>query len=68
MHNYLFIFVTDEFSSQDEEDDLGSKQRQSTSNNRQSANPPSVVISRCRVIYNYKPKLSDELELNPGTH
>lgn len=57
---------TDEFSSQDEDDELGNKNRQSTSNsNRQSAITPAV-ISRCRAIYNYKPKLSDELELNPG--
>lgn len=45
--------MLDEFSSQDEDDSDGQK-------------PVPIVISRCKAIYSYTPKLYDELELTPG--
>ncbi|GAB0098975.1 hypothetical protein DMENIID0001_147910 [Sergentomyia squamirostris] len=50
----------DEFSSHDEEEDSAKK-----SDNKVQP-PQSKSIGRCKAIYNYTPKLYDELELNPG--
>lgn len=58
---YFFFVVADEFSSQDE-DDKDSIQMP----NPRDANGIPKIISRCKAIYSYTPKLSDELRINPG--
>ncbi|XP_037028589.1 nostrin isoform X2 [Bradysia coprophila] len=52
----------DEFSSQDEDEELSKKQTIP----RMLTTQQPAVISRCKALYNYTPKLYDELELNPG--
>lgn len=81
MTDTYFVRVSDDFSSQDEDDELGgNKQRHSKmptqttttssqsdlTSNGQAASAQPAVISRCRAIYSYEPKLYDELELSPG--
>lgn len=64
----------DEFSSQDEDEELSKKQQtvvascvgESTVMPRVIPVSPPMVISRCKALYSYLPKLYDELELNPG--
>lgn len=58
----MVFFILDEFSSQDEDEELSKKQTIPRMLN--TAQP--IVISRCKALYNYSPKLYDELELNPG--
>lgn len=64
---FLVIF-SDEFSSQDEDDDEISGRNSVQGTNRRSTPNPSTpkIISRCKAIYAYTPKLDDELEINPG--
>lgn len=62
--NEIRMFLSDEFSSQDEDDELSKKQ---TIPRMLSTQQP-IVISRCKALYNYSPKLYDELELNPGRY
>lgn len=57
----FFHFFLDEFSSQDE-DDKDSIQMP----NQRDANGIPKIISRCKAIYSYTPKLADELRINPG--
>lgn len=58
--------ISDEFSSQDEDDELhGSRNSIQAVNRRETPSMPKI-IGRCRAIYTYKPKLDDELEINPG--
>ncbi|XP_031629181.1 uncharacterized protein LOC116344673 [Contarinia nasturtii] len=58
----------DEFSSQDEEDEISSRNSvQGTTYRRPTPNPSTPkIISHCKAIYAYSPKLDDELEINPG--
>lgn len=61
--------VLDEFSSQDEDDDITSSRNSMIQGvNRRTASNASMpkIISRCKAIYAYSPKLDDELEINPG--
>lgn len=58
-----FISFPDEFSSQDEDDEIGGSRNSIQGANRH--NTPKI-ISRCKAIYAYSPKLDDELEINPG--
>lgn len=55
----------DEFSSQDEDDEVSGGVKKQLAVQRLSAAAPAV-ISRCRALYSYMPKLYDELELHPG--
>lgn len=55
----------DEFSSQDEDDEVSGGVKKQVATRRLSAATPAV-ISRCRALYSYMPKLYDELELQPG--
>lgn len=63
----------DEFSSQDEDEDV-SKTQTTLCAGESTVMPcvipvsPPMVISRCRALYSYLPKLYDELELNPGIY
>lgn len=34
--------------------------------NGSAASAPAVILGRCRALFNYTPKLYDELELQPG--
>lgn len=65
-----FLLISDEFSSQDEDDDISSSKSSLVTNRLSSpANGNQLVpkvISRCKAIYAYSPKLDDELEINPG--
>lgn len=65
----------DEFSSQDDEDEIRQakmeihQQQQLQKNHNENNNDvsaKSIVISKCKALYSYTPKLYDELELNPG--
>lgn len=59
--------ISDEFSSQDEDDEISSRNSVQGINRRQTPNPSTPkIISRCKAIYAYSPKLDDELEINPG--
>lgn len=62
------FIVEDEFSSQDEEDDEVNGRNSAQGTNRRSTPNLSTpkIISRCKAIYAYTPKLDDELEINPG--
>uniref|UniRef100_A0A7G3AV94 Putative e3 ubiquitin-protein ligase bre1 isoform x1 n=1 Tax=Lutzomyia longipalpis TaxID=7200 RepID=A0A7G3AV94_LUTLO len=53
----------DEFSSHDEEEDCTRKSDKCPPTPQVTE---SKAIGRCKAIYNYTPKLYDELELNPG--
>lgn len=57
----IVAHLPDEFSSHDEaeEEDEGDK-------SGVAPEKPREVIGRCRAMYNYTPKLYDELELEPG--
>lgn len=76
MVNYIndnLVVPTDEFSSHDEADEEDSSSSPEVINKSMaSVTDPSqpekqpVVIGRCRAMYNYTPKLYDELELEPG--
>lgn len=46
--------------SSDVVDDSGANSETTTSGT------PSVIVGRCRALFNYTPKLYDELELQPG--
>lgn len=46
--------------SSDAVDDSGANSETTTSGT------PSVIVGRCRALFNYTPKLYDELELQPG--
>lgn len=65
---YLFFILKDEFSSQDEDDDEVNGRNSAQGTNRRGTPNPSApkIISRCKAIYSYTPKLDDELEINPG--
>lgn len=58
----------DEFSSQDEDEDTPEKDKPdgATVESPEHSNKKPVVISRCKALYSYSPKLYDELELTPG--
>uniref|UniRef100_A0AAG5DJH4 SH3 domain-containing protein n=1 Tax=Anopheles atroparvus TaxID=41427 RepID=A0AAG5DJH4_ANOAO len=65
----------DEFSSQDEDDDpkqaqenVGGAKADGTDTGCSGAAPSQqpVVLGHCRALFNYTPKLYDELELQPG--
>lgn len=59
--------LSDEFSSQDEDDEISGRNSVQGINRRSTPNPTTPkVISRCKAIYAYSPKLDDELEINPG--
>lgn len=64
----IYLFFPDEFSSQDEDDDINGSRNSIQDANRRSASKASMpkIISRCKAIYAYTPKLDDELEINPG--
>lgn len=66
--NLLIFIFSDEFSSQDEEDDINGSRSSIQDANRRPASKASMpkIISRCKAIYAYTPKLDDELEINPG--
>lgn len=36
--------------------------------NQRNATGKPKIISRCKAIYSYTPKLSDELRINPGSY
>lgn len=63
------LTISDEFSSQDEDDEIGSRNSMQETNGHRTPNPTTPkIISRCKAIYAYSPKLDDELEINPGNH
>lgn len=64
----MWEWFLDEFSSQDEDDDEISGRNSVQGSNRRSTPNPSTpkVISQCKAIYAYTPKLDDELEISPG--
>lgn len=65
--NLIQTEIADEFSSQDEDDEIGSRNSIQGTNRRSTSNPSTPkIISRCKAIYAYTPKLDDELEINPG--
>lgn len=75
MKNYKtfhFLLITDEFSSQDEDDDISSSKNSIATNRRSSSTNGNQlmpkIISQCKAIYAYSPKLDDELEINPGKY
>lgn len=68
-------FITplpDEFSSHDEGDDISSSKNSIATNQRTSPTTKNQsmpkIISRCKAVYAYLPKLDDELEINPGEY
>lgn len=61
-----FPLFSDEFSSQDEDDEV--KRDQHLTNNGIQQSTRLEVIGRCRAMYDYSPKLYDELQLAPGTN
>lgn len=61
------FFAADEFSSQDEDDEISSRNSVQGTNKRSTPNPTMPkIISHCKAIYAYTPKLDDELEISPG--
>lgn len=66
---FFFLFFPDEFSSQDEDDDINGSRNSIQNANRRPTSKASMpkIISRCKAIYAYTPKLDDELEINPGS-
>lgn len=61
------FFAADEFSSQDEDDEISSRNSVQGTNKRSTPNPTMPkIISHCKAIYTYTPKLDDELEISPG--
>lgn len=66
----VHFLLSDEFSSQDEDDDINSSKNAIATNRRTSTTNEDQpkIISRCKAIYAYSPKLDDELEINPGKH
>lgn len=60
----LSVDISDEFSSQDEDDSISISKNSTQIPNQRDAKPK--IISRCKAIYCYTPKLSDELRINPG--
>lgn len=65
----IISFFLDEFSSQDEDDDINGSRNSIQDASRRPASKVSMpkIISRCKAIYAYTPKLDDELEINPGS-
>lgn len=61
--------ISDEFSSQDEDDDeINGRNSVQGLNRRTTPNPPvPKIIGHCKAIYAYTPKLDDELEISPGS-
>lgn len=62
---FRFPFA-DEFSSQDEDDEVSSRGSIQPATKKSNVPVEAVVLGRCKALYSYSPKLYDELELNPG--
>lgn len=63
----LSSISSDEFSSQDEDDEISSSKNSVQTTRRNSLNSaPPKILGRCKALYAYSPKLDDELEINPG--
>lgn len=63
---FSFDYPPDEFSSQDEDDEVSSKTSVQAVTKKSSVPAAPIILSRCKALYSYSPKLYDELELNPG--
>lgn len=68
--HFLFNSFADEFSSQDEDDEVSSKASvqaaTKTAPSHTNGTAVPTILGRCKALYSYSPKLYDELELNPG--